>query len=142
MPRWDGEAFICPIRKSELDAITPYVGPPMTFSLADYPLIDAQEVTVALGFKGAPTIHILDTSRKPQEDNPLLGDYIVCHEDLILNWQLVFPNKDKPSSYNFARHAVADWLSGITFQSYEQQLQNISKALLACPLSTGLQQHE
>ena len=38
MPRWDGEAFICPIRKSELDALTPYVGAPMTFSLADSPV--------------------------------------------------------------------------------------------------------
>ncbi|MBO9481740.1 hypothetical protein [Salinisphaera sp. G21_0] len=127
MPRWDGEAFICPIRKSELDANTPYVGPPMTFSLADYPLIDAQEVTVALGFKGAPTIRILDASRKPQEDDPLQGDYIVCHENLILNWQTHFPNRDKPSNYNFARHAAASWLSDITGESCQHLLQTVSE---------------
>ncbi|MBO9495676.1 hypothetical protein J7438_16490 [Thalassotalea sp. G20_0] len=84
MPRWDGEAFICPIRKSELDALTPYVGAPMTFSLADFPMIGAQEVTVALGFKGAPVIRLLDTSQRPQAENPTRGDYVFCLSDQII----------------------------------------------------------
>ncbi|WP_257266746.1 hypothetical protein [Endozoicomonas sp. ONNA2] len=107
MPRWDGEAFICPIRKSELDAPTPYVGAPMTFSLADFPMIDAKEVTVALGFLGAPVIRLLDTSQRPHAEDPARGDYVFCLSDEIL----ITPRDRIDEKKTTVRKTITDYLT-------------------------------
>ena len=115
MPVWDGEAFICPIRKSELDALTPYVGAPMTFSLADFPMIGAREVTVALGFKGAPVIRLLDTSQKPQAEAPTRGDYVFCLCDQLVIISQDSEDAKKTSVHNIIKYhltLVAHILSG------------------------------
>ncbi|WP_257283265.1 hypothetical protein [Endozoicomonas sp. SESOKO1] len=110
----------------------------MTFSLADFPMIDAREVTVALGFKGAPVIRLLDTSRGPQAEDPTRVDYFFCLNNKlkIFRFDVLDPKQPPPNT----RPIIAAYLAQIAsnmacgssalFLDYLQEItENLSKSL-------------
>ncbi|WP_257263342.1 hypothetical protein, partial [Endozoicomonas sp. ONNA2] len=111
---------------------TPYVGAPMTFSLAGFPMIDAKEVTVALGFKGAPVIRLLDTSRGPQAEDPTRGDYVFCLADRIISISGDRIDAKKTSVHNIITDQltpVVYILSGGSDALFQDYLQVIHESL-------------
>ena len=98
-----------------------------------------REVTVALGFKGAPVIRLLDTSQKPQAEAPTRGDYIFCLDDritIIPSDILNCMGANKPSYYKL----TTDYLTSVASEAacgsdalYQDYLQVIQESLQKFP---------